>query len=262
MIKGIVSGVDNFLVEKDVSIEEQDMTNLKSVISDLRNRNIKFSLITGRSLEKTEELIKYLDVSDICGFEMGLHLYDPLTQESFDLTDYHREMREAKYALDLTRDSLLYHMNMIQELLGEELHYLSDRKRIITFETKSKSGSDLYQILSDIMPSIASKLISKRRILMFPSSKAVDIMPNLTKGDASLFIASKYELNPDELLACSVSYHTDHEMLKNCGYASTTENADNVCKLYIRKEKGSKGYISPFSYTKGAVDSISHFIEL
>lgn len=253
MIKGIVTGVDNFLVRKDAPLEDQDLSELKGKIKDLKESGIRFYLVTGRSLESSAELLESLCVTDVCGFEMGLQLYNPLTYESMDLLDY-TKLVSVKSALDLTRDNLFHNKSRIEERLGEEISYLHDRKRIITFETITKSGFDLYQILREIIPEYVSRLIAKGEILMFPSSKAVDIMPNLTKGDAALAIAKMYGLSPGELLACGVSYHTDDKMFKSCGYTACSQNADKATKSYLSTRKNGNFYISPFEYTEGAVD--------
>ncbi len=260
MIKGIVTGVDNLLVRKDLILNEQNLSELKYRIQDLKERNIKFSLVTGRSLDSSKKLLETLSVTDICGFEMGLHLYNPVTEESYDLLDHHDDMKDVKSGISKMREYLLSEKKEIEERLGESINYLDHRKRIRTFETNPESGIKLYKVLRELIPVYISELISKNHILMFPSSKAVDIMPNLTKGDAVLAILSRYELQTEDFLACSVSYHTDHEMLKNCGYASCTSNADNGCKFYIKNERKEKGYVSKLSFTEGAVDIINKVV--
>lgn len=260
MIKCIVTGVDNFLVRKEAPLKDQNLSALKDKIQELRERRIKFSLVTGRSLESSADLLESLSVTDLCGFEMGLHLYNPLKGDSTDILDY-RKMSDVKSAIELVRDNLLHNRRVIEDKFEEKINYLEDRTRIVTFETKDKTGFQLYQILRVMIPEYISRMIFKGDILMFPSAKAVDIMPNLTKGDAASDIAKIYGIDIENVLACGVSYHTDGQMFMKCGYAACSENSDNGCKGYIRNQKGDKGYISKLLFTEGAVDVLNKSIE-
>ncbi len=130
---------------------------------------------------------------------------------------------------------------------------------MLTYEFKEGTGEKLRDHLLKIMPDEFNQAIEKGLLKMLLSQNALDILPNLTKGDAVDYILDFYGINKQGVLAIGDSSHSDRALLESAGLVACPNNADGELKKYVQ---GRRGFVAPSKYHEGLLEIYEHFLQI
>lgn len=131
---------------------------------------------------------------------------------------------------------------------------------MLTYEFDIDIGRELYDFLRTKMSEIVKRAIQDNTLRVIFSKNALDILPNLNKGDAVSFLINKYGIDKKDVLAIGDSSHSDLSLLQSAGLVACPDNADNEMKKYVLEHNG---FVVPNSSNKGLLnilDLIENFV--
>jgi HAD superfamily hydrolase (TIGR01484 family) len=251
--------IDDF--PKDVAPWEENLephiTKL-NYVKDFLEKNPKygFSICTGRSLAATKNIINLTGTNTLSACEFGTMLYDPEKDKEICIIEKeYPHLITASYDLKIWKDVLP--IDEIQEKLEKPVRYLHDRREIITIETTDGvTGTDLFHVMKGRIPSsIQEHLGTDIRLII--SKKAIDITPNINKGDAIRYIRNVIKIPYERTIAVGDSSHSDEFMLAEARYRGCPGNSDEKMKKYV-EQSGKNGHVSRFIYNEGLMDILCH----
>jgi len=110
------------------------------------------------------------------------------------------------------------------------------------------------EVLLQFLPISVRDLLEKNQLIVSCSRNAVDVHLPIGKSDGVRFLIEKYGLERTKI-AYIGDAESDIEALTYAQVGCCPANADDSVKKHVRR-KGAFGYVSPFLYAEGAIDSL------
>ena len=143
-----------------------------------------------------------------------------------------------------------------QKFSDSQMKQIRTRSYMLTYEFEEDIGEELRSYLLSIMPQEFNKAIERSLLKILLSQGAIDILPNLTKGDAVNKILEDYKINRAEVLAIGDSSHSDLSLLESAGLVACPSNADRELREYVRKRGG---YVAEKGFHEGLLEIYDFF---
>ncbi|HII15940.1 MAG TPA: hypothetical protein HA362_06530 [Nanoarchaeota archaeon] len=238
--------------------------------------NVRFSACTGRSLYLCDNIIEATGMNEVSAVEMGQEIYNPATGECYGLLAIVRPELAAVGAelRQFIADTDSFENEIQAALSGSGIKRLKDNRNMLTYEFKPVSeggitGDQVYGFLKPRLPESVKAEIAAGGIKVVVSKAAIDIRPNIAKGEAIMHILEKLGRNTasrrdflqalvgrkkqtgEGCLGIGDSYHSDIDMLKCCEHVACPANSDDKLKDYV---SGRKGYIAGQPFGDGVLE--------
>ncbi len=272
-----VSDIDGCLVIEEKTLPPLLVNNSPNIIyfegikSFLQDRpDFHFTICSSRSLAVGIPVVELSGIRDLCSFEAGNVIYDPLSGEAkllVNLKEKYRRLRKPLERLQNWGQTLDNHG--LAKKLGiapVNLRRLSDRKAMITYELlpfkeSPFRGDDLWKVINEhyLTPEI-DKFIKDGKIKVMLSRGALDISIGIEKSDAVRYILSYKGLKRENALGIGDSYHSDMGIMRECNYFACPINSDDKLKDWIHQQ-GDRGYVARHFHGGGVSEALHHFAE-
>jgi len=265
MIKMIFCDIDGCMgdfikpeypLKQDLYGNKMQLMKIKERVNRLSSigDGILLGVCTGRSFYQADHIMKYSGCQGPSIFEMGNVIFDP-KEGVYNLFERHEKFKKNTL---LINDFILWKNKMkeTEEKLKERfpnsgIRQMKDRTCMLTYEFRKDISKELYSLLLELMPDELKKAISSSILKVLISRNALDILPNLTKGDAVNYLAGLYKVRKEEVLAIGDSSHSDLDMLKSAGLVACPDNADTELKRYVLEHNG---FVVPNSSNSGFIN--------
>lgn len=260
MIKLLALDIDGTLLKKDYSLSDK----VKAAVQKVSKLGVKVVLVTGRMYSATTF------IADELGLETPILTYSGALACSKDEVFYEKSIPDAlarKVFEELKNFDTQVNLYMGDELYSEAetpvlIEYCEKRK--LDYIIKSfdeipninankilaigKNPDETTKILEYLQRKFAGELFVVRSLPTFCEI----INKDASKGDAILFLAKKWGIAPDEIMAVG-DQDNDIELLKVAGIKVAMGNGTEGLKAIA-------DYIAPSVEEDGLVDVIEKFI--
>lgn len=239
----------------------KNKNGLNSIKEKIKNfDNVLFGVCTGRSFYQADHIMEHSGHQGPSIFEMGNVIFEP-NEGVYNLFEKHEKFKEH---IDLIREFIQWKNEMknkeykIKELFPESnVRQMKDRICMLTYEFDEDISEELYDSILDLMPDKFKEPIKMNIIKVLKSKNALDILPNINKGDAVTYLIKKYNIEKEEVLGIGDSSHSDLDLLKSVGLIACPDNADKELKNFVLE---NNGFVAPDSSVQGIL-SVFDFIE-
>lgn len=254
----------DYPLKQDLYKNKENLERIRKKVEAFPLKDVFFGVCTGRSFYQADSIMKITGHQGPSIFEMGNVIFDP--EEGV----YNLFERHEKFAgnVEVVRDFIIWknEMKQSEETIKEKfpnsnIRQMKDRSCMLTYEFENDIGKELLNHLFGIMPQNIKEAIEKGVLKVLISKKAIDILPNLSKGDAVTYLAGKYNINKEEILAIGDSSHSDLDLLKSAGLIACPDNADEELKKFVIK---NNGFLVPNNSHEGLLnifDLVENFIK-
>lgn len=262
-IKFIISDIDGCIadfIKPEFPLKQDLSENLKNLEEIYKSKGdfpeILFGVATARSFYQSDHIMEATGFQGPSIFEMGNVIFDP-TKGVFNLFE---KLEKFKKDLSVIYEFLNWRKEMFEskkldKILPEiGLKPMTDRVTMLTYEFHSGFEDEVYKAINSLMPETIKNAIENGILKFLRPKGAIDILPNITKGEALDFILKEKSIKRDQVFAIGDSYHSDKDLLNSAGVVGCPQNADLELQAYI-KERG--GFISNKKTTEGLIDLIS-----
>lgn len=243
---------------------------IKSFVQD--RPDFHFTICSSRSLAAGIPVVELSGLRDLCSFEAGNVIYDPVSGEArllVNLVDQYRNLRKPLEKLQQWGQTLDKDNRGLAKKLGIapiNLRRLSDRKTMITYELlpfkqSPFTGDDLWRVIQEhyLTPEI-DKLKKDGKIRVVASKGALDISVGIEKSDAVKYILVQTGLAKEQALGIGDSYHSDMGIMRECGYFACPANSDDKLIHWIQQQV-DRGYVARHLHGSGVSEALHHFAE-
>jgi HAD superfamily hydrolase (TIGR01484 family) len=210
-----------------------------------------FGVSTGRSFYQSDNIMKITGCMGPSTFEMGNLVYEP-NEGVYRLFDRHDKFQGYRHIINSFiewKDKISQDEELVKSKFpNSDLELVKGRVCMLTYGFKNNIGKELTKFLFEIMPKELKIAFDKNLLTVLYSKNYIDMMPNLSKGDAVTYLLNKYQINKSEAMAIGDASHSDLDLLESVGIKACPDNADNFIKSYVL-ENG--GFIVPFETSKG-----------
>jgi len=243
---------------------EKNQKNLE-LIKNKRNKfdKVFFGVATARSFYQADHIMELTNHQGPSIFEMGNVIFDP-KEGVYNLFERHEKFKDniedIKQFIDWKNKMIENEQEIKNHFLSSNVRQMKDRTCMLTYEFDQNIGGELYDFLESFMPDIVKQLIEKNILKIIFSNNALDIIPDITKGDAVDFLIKKYNIDKNEVLAIGDSSHSDLDLLNSAGFIACPANADESLKRFVLSKNG---FVAPNSSSHGLLeilDNMEHFI--
>ncbi len=249
-------------LKQDTSKNEQELERIREKTRQFNG--ILFGVATGRSFYQADHIMQQTGHQGPSVFEMGNVIYDP-REGVYNLFERHEKFSSN---LDLMQTFIHWknRMKLLEEEVrkkfqGSDVRQMKDRTCMLTYEFESDIGDELQEYLLGVMAPELEKVVKEGYLKILKSKKAIDILPNLSKGDAVAYLINKYGIDKSSVLAIGDSSHSDLSLLQSAGLVACPDNADNEMKNYVLEHGG---FVAPSTSNRGLLnilDLVENFIK-
>lgn len=252
-------------LKQDISKNEEELIKIKERVSQISSTQdgILFGVCTGRSFYQADHIMYQTGHQGPSIFEMGNVIYDP-KEGVYNLFERHEKFKGSvnriKFFISWKNGMKELEGELKENFYGSGIRQLKDRTCMLTYEFEKDIGNELKERLLKSMPAEVRELLNDGILKIMQSKKAIDILPNLSKGDAVDYLAGLYKVDRKNILAIGDSSHSDLDLLKSAGLIACPDNADEEMKDYVRKHNG---LVVPNSLNSGLLnilDVVENFI--
>ena len=260
MIKAIFSDLDGTLLNENNSLSEATINAVKK----LKEKNIKFFIATGRSLNAMKRFYDQLELdTEIINYN-GAVIHDKDGNKLFELTLNDEISREL---IDYGRKENLYFHGFSNEQwylenYNDTAKAYSEKSKlkenVINFDDMKNLNFNKFMYINspEKTQEINSYIIKKYNNKIYKglsSPTFLEIMhPNVSKGNGINFLLKKYGLNPENVMAFGDA-ENDLEMLFSVKYGIAMENANEEIKSKVK-------YVAGRNSEDGVINFISDLI--
>ncbi len=243
MYKLVVSGFDGTLLDDDLAISLSTVLT----IDEIRRRNCKFVIASGRDVNFIKDYIKDVNFIDYIISLNGGYIYDVLRDDCiFERTikktvikKIVRQYKNQAVRIYLCTDHSKCFFNVNQEETNEiiirDLDDFLNCNKVYKIEIHTKTQKNSKEILKQIKD---QKLELNLNLHKYDyKDYLIEIThSSVSKYQASMFIAKKEGIKSDEILAYG-DYYNDLELVKKVGFGIAVDNAvtdlKKVCKEVV-----------------------------
>jgi len=271
MIKMVFCDIDgcmgNFVkpeypLKQDLS---ENLNNLELIKNKTKKfKDVLFGVATGRSFYQSDNIMHQAGHQGPSIFEMGNVIFEP-DRGVYNLFEEHEKFKDSKEIvrqfIEWKRQMINHEKEIKERFPMTNLRQIKDRSCMLTYEFDKEISKELYNFLINKMPDIVKEGIQNNILKVLFSKNALDILPNLSKGDAVSFLANKYKIDKKNVLAIGDSSHSDLDLLSAAGLVACPFNADEELKKYVLEHNG---FIVPNSSNEGLLnilDLVENFIK-
>lgn len=243
--------------------EKQNLKGHKTLLAKIKafveaHPDVRFSACTGRSLYLCDNIIEASGMNEISAVEMGQEIYNPQTKECYGLLSIVRPelalVGEELRKFIANADS--FEEEIKAALSRSEIKRMKDNRNMLTYEFKAAAdrgitGEQVYDFLKPRLPESVKAEIAAGGIKVVISKAAIDIRPNIAKGEAIGHILEKIERAGEGCLGIGDSFHSDIDMLNCCEHVACPANSDEKLKDYVSQRKG---HIAKAQFGKGIIE--------
>ncbi len=233
MIKLVAIDIDGTLISDDLEIGAKTKTKIRELI----DRGILVTLVTGRTYTSSKQF------SDILGIEVPLVVYNggiiANSQTKDILYEKKIPLEESKNIIKFAEDKGIYVKAYVDDVLYVEK--IDERTRNFIEHHKVKwvelglplseelpSGTNMIVTISeDInMKELYNVVEPKNSVKTMSTPNSIEYIPkNVSKGEGIKYLARKYNINRDEILAIGNSLN-DLAMIEYAGIGVAMKNSD------------------------------------
>ncbi|HTY44333.1 MAG TPA: HAD family hydrolase [Patescibacteria group bacterium] len=250
--------------KQDTSKNEEEFERIKKRIVPLAENGILFGVCTGRSFYQADHIMSHTGHQGPSIFEMGNVIFEP-DRGVYNLFEEHEKFRDKK---EIIRRFIEWKKQMTEnekeikdKFQDANLRQIKDRTCMLTYEFERNIGKELFIFLVEKMPDVVKQGIQDDVLTVLFSRNALDILPNINKGDAVSFLINKYNIDKKNVLAIGDSSHSDLPLLQSAGMVACPDNADEEMKKYVLEHNG---FVVPNSSSTGLLnilDLVESFIK-
>jgi len=259
----IFADVDGVVREADKSVQpiaedQEPYLETYRAIRAAVPQEAQLVLATGRSYASTRTIAEAVG-SKMGLYEMGLHIVAdgesyPLIDEDHPLHDAQEEVRRLREAVDRNMPS----MRRTLSSTHGDIRFLSDRELMVCIETSGDiNGVDVEALILEYGGDKLDRYRSQGSIRVVTTKDSVDVMPNITKGDALKYFCRRYGIDTGRTAGIGDSDHSDLYLLEAAQFAGAPSNAGSGIKAYIGDIDG-RGYLSEHPVVDGLLDILDH----
>jgi len=258
--KMFICDLDGTLLNNDHKISEENVKAIRA----LEEKGIKFIVATGRTKYMLEDYLETIDYKRPIIWSNGAAISD---MDGNILQAKEITIKDSKKIIELAQQ---YHMDYVVYTLdgmvgtGQKgrIKRLEDYNKSVkkeyriplTFDKMLSSNLHKYRIIKFSFSSENPKALQEFQQVVslnlntlsgvFSHSTLLDVTrKDATKGEATLYLAKHYDINPKEMVAIG-DQQNDISMLQVAGLALTLENAVDAVKeiaAHITKDNHSSG---------------------
>lgn len=228
-------------LKQSLYTHKEQLIKIKERINSFLGKDILFGVCTGRSFYQADNIMKHTGCQGPSIFEMGNVIFDP-KEGVYPLFERHEKFSSNR---DLIKAFITWKSKMSllesevrEKFSGSKLRQMKDRTCMLTYEFEKDISKELYSYLLEVMPQELKEAIAKSILRILISKNALDISPNLTKGDAVKYLINLYGINQEEVLAIGDSSHSDLDLFKSAGLVACPDNSDAELKKYVLEHNG------------------------
>ena len=223
--------------------------------------DIIFSVVTGRSYYLSDNIMKESNHCGPSAFEMGNVIYFP--EEGSPSYLFKRHQKFTQEQIELINEFINWRRKMefyedeLQRMFPRiSLRQMRDRECMLTYEFKGgeEVGKQVYEKIRKLMPDIIHRALEESVLQLLFCDIAIDILPNIDKGEAVEFILDHYKISRSEALAVGDSSHSDLRLLESVDNIACPQNADDRLKAYVASRGG---FISQHPVEKGLLEILN-----
>ncbi len=262
MYKLLAIDMDGTLLNSRETISERT----KDAIDQCSKKNIKVVITTGRPIQGVMKYYNLVNVDDLVITYNGAKIYDvkektTLFSQDLEAIDAKEILEEAisnKYSLIFWSNNKLY-TNIIDDYVLE-YHRLSSVNPIVIndFTEVMKQGItkiiwiDSREKILEYLPKAKDKYSKRVSVTISKPEFLEFFMKDISKASALDFIASKYQIKREEIIAIGDALN-DIEMIKYAGLGVAMGNANEEVKSYA-------DYVCKSNDEDGIAEVIEKFI--
>jgi len=244
---------------------DENISSLKSIKDKTDEfKGVLFGVATARSFYQADHIMKQANCQGPSIFEMGNVVFEP-NIGTYNLFEKHKKFKEnledIKFFIIWKREMAERESEIKNRFPFSGVRQMKDRQCMLTYEFNSDIGKELYNFIKTLMPQSIIQAIENKILRVSFSKNAIDILPNLNKGDAVVFLAEKYGVSKNEVLCIGDSSHSDLDLLNAAGIKACPDNADEALKEFVLS---NNGFVAPNSYSQGLLNILEvakRFIE-
>jgi HAD superfamily hydrolase (TIGR01484 family) len=242
-----------------------NMENLEMIKSKtLKFKDTLFGVCTSRSYHIADNIMEQSNHIGPSIFEGGNVIFEPEVGV-YNLFEKHPKLKDS---IEVVRGFVEWRKEMenfedeIKERFKDaKVRHMKERTCMLTYEFEKNIGKDLFEfIVKNKMPAEVKDAIDKGVLKVLFCDIAIDILPNLSKGDAVSFLLEKYKIRKEDSFSIGDSSHSDLDFLNATGLAGCPNNADEELKrLVVSKEE--KGFVSDKEHAEGMAEILDKVYE-
>jgi HAD superfamily hydrolase (TIGR01484 family) len=223
-----------------------------------------FGVCTSRSYHIADNIMEQSNHIGPSIFEGGNVIFEPEVGV-YNLFEKHPKLKDS---IEVVRGFVEWRKEMenfedeIKERFKDaKVRHMKERTCMLTYEFEKNIGKDLFEfIVKNKMPAEVKDAIDKGVLKVLFCDIAIDILPNLSKGDAVSFLLEKYKIRKEDSFSIGDSSHSDLDFLNATGLAGCPNNADEELKrLVVSKEE--KGFVSDKEHAEGMAEILDKVYE-
>lgn len=241
MYKLVVSGFDGTLLDDDLAISVSTVLT----IDEIRRKNCKFVVATGREISFVKEYIKDVNFIDYIIALNGSYIYDVLKDQLiFDqgmkkmairkvIKQY--EKQDVKIYLCTDHSKCLWNVKNeeTEDIVIRDLNDFLKNNKVYKIEIHSKTLKRGKEILKELK---SGQFVFNLNLHKYDDKDyLVEITnENVSKYTATMFIAKRENIKKQEIVAYG-DYYNDLELVKKVGCGIAVNNAIRELKLISKK---------------------------
>ncbi|MEK6895799.1 MAG: HAD hydrolase family protein [Nanoarchaeota archaeon] len=222
---------------------------------------VMFSVATGRSYYLSDNIMRESNHNGPSVFEMGNVIYLPEERSTIYLFERHQKFTREQTGLinefiNWRRKMEIYESKLQQIFPRINLRQMKDRECMLTYEFNGgeEVGRQFYEEVRKLMPGKIHRALEEGVLQLLFCDIAIDILPNIDKGEAVEFILDHYKISRSEALAVGDSSHSDLRLLESVDNIACPQNADDRLKAYVASRGG---FISQHPVEKGLLEILN-----
>ena len=266
MIKAVFSDIDGCIgkfVKPRYPLKQDLNGNLRNLrlIKDKTEefKDIMFGVATGRSYYHSDNIMEQSGHVGASVFEMGNVLFQP-ERGIYNLFEEH-----PKFGLEEVKkiNEFIFWRNFMEskeeEIRGmfpdSDVRQMKDRTSMLTYEFGRNVGRKLYAEIKRHMPASVKQSLREKILIVLFCDIAIDILPNLNKGEAIDYLIKQYGYDHREILGIGDSSHSDLDLLRGLGYIACPNNSDELLKQFVESRNG---FVAEGEYSSGLLEILNN----
>jgi len=241
-------------LKQDLCKNRECLEKIKSKVNNFFIKDVVFGVCTGRSFYQADSIMHLAGYKGPSIFEMGNVIFEP-EEGVYHLFERHEKFRSSLSVIkEFTewKDEIAWEEEKIRKKFpNSKLRQIKDRTCMLTYEFEKNIAEELYSYLLIAMPKKFKEAIDKNILKVLKSKNALDIFPNLSKGEAVSYLLKKYNVQKNEVLAIGDSSHSDLDFLKSAGFIACPDNADETLKNFVLE---NNGFVVPNKFAGGVLN--------
>ena len=263
MIKAVFCDIDGCMgdfvkpkhpLKQDLYTAKEGLSRIKRKVEEFPIPDVLFGVCTARSFYQADHIMEFSGHQGPSIFEMGNVIYEP-SRGVYYLFETHEKFEGN---VDLIREFIDWknkmknEENRLEEKFPDSgIRQIKSRNSMLTYEFESDIGAELSDSLLEEMPTEFRNAIDGGLLKVVLSRNAIDILPNLSKGEAVDYLIGLYGIKKEEVLAIGDSSHSDIDLLNSAGLMACPDNADEELKKFVLDHGG---FIVPNNSNQGLLN--------